>query len=447
MIQFLLRRSSLFLIVCTALIFSCKKSGLIGTNILPGSDNLNGIYTDTVSVKTFTVLEDSLKTSTLSKYLAGSIDDPTFGKSTAGFFTQLRLPTNNINLGTPDTLFIDSTVLQLDYAGYYGDTTVSEKLTVYQITEDMNADSNYYSNRVFAFNPSALGSKTITQPHFYDSVTVLTQLVEPHLRINLSNTFGQEILNQSGTTNFTDNTAFLSYFKGLYVAADVSNGYGKCIYYFNLGNTISRVNFYYHTPNIASKSFSLLINSDCAKSDYYNHNYSGYPIETYLSNPDSVNGEDLIFSQSMAGVKTKILFPYIKNFGDVIINKAELVFSKVVDNTGLDTSIFKSPVQLVLLTASSTGANATIPDVQDFSLLDYGGTATSYINLSGEKVVEYKFSIATQLQQVISHLKEDYGLYLLTYPSPESATRVVLGGNNRTDGYQMKLNLIYTKLN
>jgi len=440
------QRFTLLLLVIIAFT-GCKKASLIGTDLLPNSDNLNGTFTDTATVVSYTVLEDSLKTSNLSKYLVGSVDDPTFGKSTASIFTQLRLPSNNINLGLKDTLFIDSVVLQLAFEGFAGDTTVQQTFNVYELTEAMNADSDYYSNKSFAINPVAIGTKTFTFPAFYDSVHVLSQYVAPHLRIPLSNSFGQTILDQSGGANFADNNAFITFFKGICIAPDVSASYSKAIYYFNLDKTISRVNCYYHTPNDTSKVFSLLINSDCARIDYYTHNYTGYPIESYLNSPNKVQGSDQIFASGMAGVKTKLELPYAAFLENKIINKAELVLTKIIDPTGIDTTTFKNPPQLVLLTADSNGHNATIPDVSSYALLQYGGMATSYINYSGQKVIQYKFSIATQLQEVVSHLKDDYGLYLLTYPSPESGRRIVIGGNNRNDDFKLKLNLIYTNLN
>ena len=50
------------------------------------------------------------------------------------------------------------------------------------------------------------------------------------------------------------------------------------------------------------------------------------------------------------------------------------------------------------------------------------------------------------MQDLVSGSVTDYGLFLLTYPSPEIADRIILAGGNRSDDLRMKINLIYTKL-
>ena len=91
-------------------------------------------FSDTTTVVTSTELDDSLLTDELSLQLIGKYNDPTFGTSTASVYTQVNLE------GTPAfgiNPIADSLVLCLAYAGYYGDTLPSQKIDVYQLTENM----------------------------------------------------------------------------------------------------------------------------------------------------------------------------------------------------------------------------------------------------------------------------------------------------------------------
>src|SRR5438128_2241993 len=78
---------------------SCKDPEELGLEVIPSSDQLALLSTDTLTLMTRTVKEDSLQTypvlnalgNSLTSQLLGNYRDPVFGKSDASFYTQVKL--------------------------------------------------------------------------------------------------------------------------------------------------------------------------------------------------------------------------------------------------------------------------------------------------------------------------------------------------------------------
>ena len=75
--------------------------------------------------------------------LLGSMNDPVFGLTQAGFYTQFRFTSAGQNFGSAPIL--DSVVLQLSLASIYGDTTTLQTVHVYQLTDSITSSDPYYS--------------------------------------------------------------------------------------------------------------------------------------------------------------------------------------------------------------------------------------------------------------------------------------------------------------
>ena len=431
----------LLIVLAVVVISSCKKSTLIGNDLLPAGDDLNGIFSDTLTLRTKTVTEFPLKTSTNSKFLLGTMVDPVFGKSAASIYTQVQTA-GLVDLGNPDSLTVDSLVLNLQYAGHYGKNDVAQNISVYQLTQDMSADSSYYSDKNFSVYNHAIGQKINFIPDFTNSIHVTGDTLSPSLRIRLSDRLGQDLLDQSKGANFASNAAFQSYFKGLLIESDTNISSRGIMYVDMVSSTSdSKLTLYYHKPDAAGLKFDFTIGTSCATFAHYTHNYISTPVQTAIQSVD--NSDSIVFVQSMSGVKTKITLPYFKNLGNILVNKAELEITVPADAIDPD-SVFTCPARMLCLLSDSAGKNKIIPDEisSNLSLGGYQETAT----INGQKVFKYKFSITEHMQDLVSGSVTDYGLFLLTYPSPEIADRIILAGGNRSDDLRMKINLIYTKL-
>ncbi|MBP9883015.1 MAG: DUF4270 domain-containing protein [Chitinophagales bacterium] len=437
-----------FLLAALAL-GSCKKSTEIGIGILPASSDINAIFTDTFKIVTTSLKQDSLVTSNQFYSLLGNMYDPVFGKSYAAIFTEFLLPTTAIDLGDPDTLFLDSVVLTMAYFKTYGYEDVPQSFSVYEVLEKMSPEpeDGYYSNRSFATSSELLGRKQLLVPNLTDTINVLGSSFPPHMRIRLSDRFGQDLLNQSGEATLATDSAFKEYFKGLLIAPDtLATPYAANIIYLAMLSGTSGLRLYWHTPTKTGLNLSFPITTDESRTNYFKHTYTGSLVADHLMS-ETGDGDSLLFVQSMAGIRTRVTIPNLLNLKNVIINKAELVISQRLDANRAD-SIFTPPVQLLIVTLDSAGKVKSIPDNDDFNeaFPSYGGNRLQYGILPGDTVAQYKFNISQQVQLLIDGNITDYGLFLINNSAQETADRLMAGGGNRSDAYQVKLNIIYTPI-
>ena len=413
------------ILIFVFLLSACDDPGIIGLDVQPPGDNFNISFSDTSTLITFTVREDSIQSDERGLNLLGSYEDPFLGKTYASIYTQFVLPANNVNFGSEFTP--DSLVMTLAFSGYYGTLSSPQTLQVFQLSEDIYVDSSYYSSRNFAYNSTNLTPNVTISPQNGDSVVVV--------KLN-------DVLFTSSDFSFADNDAFLSFLKGFYITTETIT-LGSSILYFDLESPLTKLTLYY--SNIPKGdccpenfSFDFEINDNSARINHFDHDYSGTPI---LSS-DFILGDALVYVQAMAGVKTKILFPYLKNWvasQKIAVNKAELVLSIEGGTDGT----YETPEKLFLLGIDSLGETYGITDLFEGESY-FGGTYNSMNK-------EYRFNIARHVQEILNGSKTNDGLYLIILNTLESsgsavsANRVVLkGGGNPTA--KMKLNLTYTKL-
>jgi hypothetical protein len=422
------------LLLAGAMTFAaCSEPDSLGIEVQPQGDQPGVYFTDTVTIIASTVREDTLRSDeAISAFnLAGSYTDPVFGMSAASFYTQFRLPNNNTNFtfGTSPTL--DSVVLTLAYADFYGDTLSPLFMEVLQLDSDLYYDTTYYTNDVIATSTSLFAANIEVHPK--DSVEISGIQRSPHLRLRLPDQWGTDFIN-SGNINFLNNTTFTNYFKGLHVRTNVVNGSGQgLIVSFNLQGSMSKLTFYYkNTTSTTTIAANFEVNAECPRFNHFEHDYT---VATF-GNTFPIAGNDKLYIQSMAGLKVRFQFPFIKNFnskGPVSINKAELVIP--VEDNGKP---FTNHQALLTFGVDEKGAEAIIPDLLESSSY-YGGTFSTIDNT-------YKFNIARYVQRLISgKIQTDYGLSLVSSGGSVNAFRSIVPGTTAS-GNRFKLKLTYSKL-
>ncbi len=337
---------------------------------------------------------------------------------------------------------LDSAVLSIVYsAGQYYGSLNPQKFKVYEVSEKMYKDSTYYSNRMLQYS-TELGSAYLTpRPNpAKDSVMIDTLKYPPHLRIHLDKNFFQGFLDN--TTFYSSNTALQNYFQGLYIASSTGAPAGQgAIYYMDMTHTYTRLTLFYHnTTDTTSYHFGVSKDA-CARFAHFEHDYSSAPeIMAQLNSLSNVQ-KDKVFVQPMAGVRTKITLPYLKDLfknGKIVINKAELILP--VDPTsisGADT-IYSPHPKLVATIADSLLGPVIMADY--FEGAPYFGGDYNATNK------EYRFNIARHIQQVLNGTKENKGLYIIANSRPSTANRVQLVGGSKLLTNRMRLKITYTPL-
>lgn len=434
----------------TLLLFvaSCSKHPeTIGNNLQP-TDSHIGIYrTDTIQFDAYSVFVDSVRTDESSANLFGSMYDPVFGTTTAGFYTQFRLSTNGQDFG--ETPQLDSLVLVLVYSGYYGDTTTLQNMHVFELQQDIYQDSGYYSSTNLAvetvdYANYAFYPRPNTQYVLNDDTLVAM------IRIPLSNIsteLGERLLNAT-EEQLESTDSFKEFFKGLYVVAEPVSTNG-CISYFNLTNASSLMSIYYSNETGDSLRYDFYISSTEARINQYEHN--GYQnasseFQAQVQNNDTALGRQAFYVQSMGGIRTFLRFPYFSRMQEeiggnnyVVLNDAKLIFTGADQNNDLS-----APNKLSLIVSKGDGTYTTLPDYSEGESY-YGGTYDSASNSVQFRITEY-------LQSIISSgvEAENHGLYLSINGASYNAERWVINGLEAEVADTLKstrLEIIYSIVN
>lgn len=451
-----IKNAAAIALVGIALLFgACKEDTLLGRDVIPGSDFLNGTFTDTLTLETSTVREDSLRTINLTQYVLGSMQDDVFGNSYAGIYTQFALTSPGIDFN--DTAFVDSAVISFTYVGHYGDTNTVHAFRVWRLTEALpDSGVDIYSARDFEREVVSLKDTSGIVAHYNQTYVEGTTTYKPQLRIKLSPTFAQDLLNEDADGAFANQNSFTDYLKGFYIEPDTTLGFGNGMMYVDLRSSTSEsaLTIYYHTPTTSGKSIRFPTGGAATNSNFFKHNYTGTPVQNALVAGDN----DALFIQSLAGVKAKINVPHLQALreqlgGNILVNKAEIEVTQLTPFTDPETQ-YTVPSTMVVV-ANDSGENQVILDqlfgtiiAQNYTgddLPNYGGGKLTITDATGT-YTRYKFSVAGELQDMFSQTSTSQGFYLLNFPSNQRAERIVAGSGSRTDAYKLKLNLVYTRI-
>ncbi len=435
-----------YFLILTILFFvffsACKKDfERIGLGLQPEQDNLKVEFSDTTTIVAYSVLVDSVNTTGLTSNLLGSIMDPVFGLSTASIYAQFRLSTADPDFG--DNPVLDSLVLFLSTESAYGDTSTQQTIRIFELDEAMKFDTAYYSNQEIANTGIELANYTYC-PKPNTKVVAGEDTLSPHIRINISDfstELGEKILN-ADSTYLASNTDFVDFFKGLYITVDdvASNG---AIVFFKLTSSLSKMTLYYQNDEEDSLSYDIVISSYSARFNHYDHNnyLDASPAFQYqvLYGGTSL-GESILYLQPMAGVKTKITFPYLQNWldsGNILINQARLWITPAETESDNDL-----PSTLALIKINEEGKGEFVIDQYEGESYFGGYYDSTY---SG-----YNFRISRYIQDLLTDNIEKNEFNLLISGSATKVNRLLINGTNPSDPVpysdRLKLELIYTRI-
>ena len=411
------------LVLMTIIHVSCKKeTGSIGLDA--GDAALQPEAIDTFTLKTRTVLEDSLRSDATSYQLLGATRTSDYGLNTAAMSLSFSLPSSTFAF--PAGVVIDSVVFQGEYTGpeqYVGNLNTPMTVKVSQLDKRLYIDSTYYSNSPI---PS---SSSVSYPGILhklsDSVFITengaVKALAPQMRIKL----GQgivDIFQNAGSNDLGSNTAFQNYFNGLKFeveTAGLANGQGS-IAYFNFNKLSSGLAVYFNDTG----KYVFPVGENGVKVGTYNHDFSGVTsIQNQLS--DTAGNFDITYVQSMAGLKTRIDIPNLLNLvdqGAYGIVDAKFVFYYDKSTTSTEFPAFN---RMLLLKRDSNNQNNFVAD-QIINSNFYGGTK--------QDDGYYEFHITREIQDILNNyrlngLNLNTGFFLIT-PS-----------DNPVSGSHLKMNM------
>lgn len=406
--------------------WGCTKidSTNLGQGLIPTVDNIHTFDTAiNVIAKNFDNSLDSVSVNRAALHALGIIsNDPVFGKTTANLYLEVKprvypfiIPDHDI-----DSLFLDSAVLVLSYAGSYGDTNVLQKVKAFQLTDKLNKDSIYYTSDVLNYNLTLLGEQTFIPTKLKDSANAFRENYANQIRIPISKSLIQDWLNTASTT-FQSDSLFENKFKGFAIVPDESVG-GQALNYISLSSPDTRLSIYIRTSKGAVKDTSILNltftdNSVTANSVVRTRGTS--EITNHLAQP--ANGDSLLYIQTSPGSYATLSIPGLSGLSNRIINRAELIVEQQYSSGTLD-EYFGPPQMLYLDTKDMATNGPYIPVPCDFSDNELntgfsylGGRGINVSDGSGHMVKRYTFNLSRYVQNIVT-LNSNNAVFRLRAP-------------------------------
>ncbi|MDB5124918.1 MAG: hypothetical protein JWP94_3047 [Mucilaginibacter sp.] len=461
------RLDLLTLLISLFILNSCKNQGTVGLGLNP-SAQLNGALVDTSTILTNTVLDDTVITTGASKMPLAYFNDPIFGLTEANIATNLNLPGSAAYTPPTGTIVIDSARLILQYAdGFYGDSTASSyTVNVFQLNEKYNNNTAYYNTKQWNYNQNALlgsltfNSRTHTAIKVYNIIVgkpdTLIRAV-PQIRIPISTNFINANLFSASTATLANNNLFQNLVKGLYVTLDKTKTTGPGGVFMIKSDTLA---VYYRANNGTTIDTAIVKLPVSSLSAQIKHTYSA-TIQAELNNTTSSRGT--IYLEGLSGLRAKISFPnllvnlrnnLLKKDSDIVLNRAELVVTPVA---GSDIPYKPAPkltmYRLDLAHQRMVVEDANIGDPRSGGVAVFGGYYVPTLK-------NYHFIVTAYMQDLLSNKTVDYGTYIAPIDTTSAnfgvgsppvllsagARTVAGGGANKASPYQIKLNVIYTKV-
>jgi hypothetical protein len=462
-------RDLLTLLISLFILTSCEAPNEIGLDIDP-ANQVNSGKIDTSTVRTVTVLDDSLVSIGLSLNPIGVFQDPLIGTTEANLSTGLTLSASAVTFGSASIL--DSAVLVLKYGNeFYGDYTSTYTIDVRQLNEKFNSGSSYFNTKKWDVNSQIIGSKTINPAVLGDSMRITTivkravdtqKLVASQIRIPISSSFINKNFFTAASDNFLDQARFNNLIKGLYISVKKNQPQMGGLILLDLSDaSVNGLDLYFRNDNSGTIDTNFMhfdiVNTAAASSIYHDYSPS---VKTQLNNP--LQQFSTVYLQPMGGLRTKVSFPHIqqlKNLGKIVINKAEL---EMYIEGGSD-NIFNTAPRVTLYRTDIADQRQPVPDN------NFGQTGTSDQRVLSELEFggfydtvkkRYTFVITSYIQDLVTGKLPQYDTYIApiyTKSNPSQALQasstaatagrsLIIGGNSLNPNIRMRLNIIYTRV-
>jgi hypothetical protein len=411
----------------------------IGANLLPGTDFVNIKSTDTITVNSYTMFNDSVKSDNPAFSYIGNLYDPYFGSTTAGFVSQLHMyPDSMTDL---DFFVVDSVKLYLSLLTVKGDSTAEHFIKFSEISQQIYDTLPYYSNQIVPLTGESWSVALPTlRPDTINDIVV-----------TVPKAFGEYMTRTKSMLFMSNNRPdFRSYFKGLYFEI-ISTG-NPIFTSLTLQSSGTRGLFYnnftvyIHDANANPLSYDFVMDSYSKNAAYniYKHDFSTAAADKRIKHINDRYPDSLSYVQNMNGVYTRLEIPSLKALKsdpalkNIAVNRARLVIPFVAEAGAIYAKTIPSIVYLRYLT--SKGVKYIVRDADP----TYGPGATFYDGKPDTTTAfAYNINIATYLQDYLEDTKDSVTTNLELFLDPTSPYNAVLRANKSSK--PVKLEFTYTK--
>ena len=409
------------------------------------------------------------------EHVLGVLNDPMMGTTEAAVFLQPGILNAGFTFPNKrDSLFLDSAVLSIGYIRTFGDTSLPIRFNVYRVTDPTFVASRLYKTfEAPVFNPANLIGTASVAPRVFSKWQYLAfkkDSVINQIRIPLSNSFAQQLLNQDSAGVFKSDSTFKAFLNGLAIVPDLSSG-GNALNYISLTDAATRINLYYRVQKngvmdttVSVFPFNPLLSANANK---ITRNYASGEAGAFVNGAAS----PFVYIQSTPGTMARVRIRGLDTAANRIVHRAELVARQVFQGPLSTEQLFRPP-QLHIFAVTDSGRNQLIPfDSVNYAIPTFQGSTAHNLNLayingqpvfvndaSGNRVAEYRLTLTRFVQNVLNKNTRNRDLrigasYLATFApnlfgvttiNPIAFGRVRLGGGSHPQ-YRMFLRIYYSK--
>ncbi|SNR60594.1 DUF4270 family protein [Hymenobacter mucosus] len=412
------------------LLASCEEPSDVGSELVV--DTTTGtLFVDTLTVRTSTVLVDSVVTSTSSYLLLGQYQDNRLGTITARSYLRLGLGGTTFE---PDVSAVyDSVVLLLPTDTYrYGDTTKVQHLAVHRLREPLRPNTKYYAFNTVGYNATPL----VTQA-FRARPNLTT------LRVPLPASLGRELLTAGISRQLSSDDALEARLPGFCLSPGATDN--AAILRFLATSTSATLRLYYHLPTATDEALSR----DFTIADGSRHFYqlqadrSSTLLSSLTASRQAIASTRTAaeaYIQGGLGLQTKIEVPYLLDLNNLggtwVLNSAQLQLETV---QGTEKGAF-APATLVLQLADrGNHSGSYLTDLNGATLT--AAYSYAYSSRTNLEQGSYSFSLTPYYEAALKREVANEGL-LLSSTSPDTPERAILGGTaNVTNPIKLRVYL------
>ncbi len=426
----------------------CTKSDPFGKELFTDPSGLT--FSDTMTIKTSIVLEDSTNTNISPNQLLGLFNDPVFGKTEAVINTNFWPGQLGYKFKANSTCEAAFLYVHYDASRFYGDSTALQSVEVWRTAEVISPDSSYFSGAKTTATVK-IGELLNFQPHPLtkliqrDTSRITTQVdtLGAYFAIPIDVAFAQEILSLDSASLSTPKS-FTEKMRGLQIRV-VTPGGSPCMMSVILDRTsFSRLTMFFKEPDSTrTKTFHCFFTAN--KWVTLTHDYTGTPFASSIGTETTDN----LFVQGGAGLRVKIELPFVKNLTNIAINQAELELTLLEPSLpGDNLTLFPAPSQLLLSKFVAADKNTLF--TSDVYAAAGTGLTGSFGNFGGDNdeeqtgVHKYRLNLSDHLQDMITG-KEPNVIYLNVFPTNQVVHRGIFVGTGGSATARAKINLKYSK--
>ncbi len=286
------------------------------TLIRPNTDDLQVVYTDTVTIRRSTVMKDSILTTYTSggTLLFGKRTDPFVGEIEAQAFALMQMESG---FSLQDKAVYDSLVFVSSYAYSSGDTNQLHQLAVYPLTDDITR-GDYYNTHASGYEPTAIGEWEFrARPNSSRKA----------FRMNLSDAFGKTLFDAAAANQLKSHEDLLNLFKGFALVSKNTSEAG----FLGLNKDSTAIELHYHVDGPDGKT---KYSNRLSVLKFYNrmvNDREGTAFSELVSSREGIPAaasRNTTVIQSGVGLMTRLEIPFLHNFrydmGKILVNRAFL---------------------------------------------------------------------------------------------------------------------------